>query len=693
MTWARFFSSIGLGRGRNRASALREHLAALGKSPVSTSNTESATILVISHDAYPAGAQRLVLNLLNEWKVRGRPRVKVICVEDGALRGEFESLFPTLFLSDFPARKSRDRALLEFCRESFQVIYSSTVANGLLLEDLRSLGVPIITHCHELQSAIERWAAGGIMTATLINSDFILGGCATVANNLRIRHNVPAERLAVVYDYINVWNADDVPAADELQSLRNELHITSSDVVVFGCGTTDWRKGPDIFLNVALKACERNAALKFIWIGGAVNPSAFEERITTSGLTNRIQFIGLKRLARRYFYLGHIFALTSREDPCPLAALEAANARLPVICFADAGDIPRVLGEESGAVVPFEDASAFTEAVIQIATDTNRRLRAGEIGFERVRQHHSTQAATTAIETVIEEITRAPNRLLRYSHGSPLVSVIVPNYNHQRYLKDRLASIAQQSFRDCEIIVLDDASTDASRSVLEPFVAGDSRARLLCNSKNSGSPFKQWRKGLAAARGKYVWIAESDDACERTFLAETVSRLERASSIVLAHTQSTMIDTESRHLGTPTGWLDDLAEGRWNTDFECDGIDEVRHFLCQKNTIPNASAVVFRNFSGIAFLVDDSMRLCADWLFWIRLLARGRYAFIAKPLNLWRQDSSNARIRTPGILEWEEGQRVLGEVAHLLSLPQNDREQMVARFRRRCVVWSGGGLQ
>ena len=92
----------------------------------------------------------------------------------------------------------------------------------------------------------------------------------------------------------------------------------------------------------------------------------------------------------------------------------------------------------------------------------------------------------------------------------PTVSVIVPNYNHARYLRQRIESVLGQTYQDFEVILLDDCSTDESRSVLGEY-AKDPRVRIEFNEKNSGSTFKQWNKGVRLARGEYIWIAESDD--------------------------------------------------------------------------------------------------------------------------------------------------------------------------------------
>ena len=105
------------------------------------------------------------------------------------------------------------------------------------------------------------------------------------------------------------------------------------------------------------------------------------------------------------------------------------------------------------------------------------------------------------------------------------VSIIVPNYNHSRYLHRRLDCILNQTFTDFECILLDDASTDNSVEILEQYVNRDSRFKLFINQVNSGSTFAQWNYGVSLSKGKFIWIAESDDIADNTFLKKMTSFL------------------------------------------------------------------------------------------------------------------------------------------------------------------------
>src|ERR1700740_1180691 len=116
----------------------------------------------------------------------------------------------------------------------------------------------------------------------------------------------------------------------------------------------------------------------------------------------------------------------------------------------------------------------------------------------------------------------------------PTVSVVVPNYNHGRFLRQRIDSILGQTFQDFELILVDGCSTDNSRPILSSY-AGDPRVRIELNSANSGSPFKQWNKGVRLARGEYVWIAESDDYAEASFLERLIAVLDSDPMVLLAY--------------------------------------------------------------------------------------------------------------------------------------------------------------
>lgn len=231
---------------------------------------------------------------------------------------------------------------------------------------------------------------------------------------------------------------------------------------------------------------------------------------------------------------------------------------------------------------------------------------------------------------------------------APLVSVVVPNYNHARYLPRRLETIAAQSFSDFELIVLDDASTDESLAVINQY-SQTIPMRVVRNEKNSGSSFVQWRRGAELARARYLWIAESDDFAHPEFLETLVDVLDRQANVGLAYSESIVINSDGQELGT---YLDHYLNSnapqfdreRWLADFVVNGRTECANYLAFMNTIPNASAVLLRRdlFLRQSYAIKP-LRLMGDWAIWVGMLLTSDLAYVARPLNYFREHSGTVR--------------------------------------------------
>lgn len=269
----------------------------------------------------------------------------------------------------------------------------------------------------------------------------------------------------------------------------------------------------------------------------------------------------------------------------------------------------------------------------------------------------------------------------------PQVTVIIPNFNHARFLDRRIQSVLNQTFTDFEVLFLDDASTDNSREVFERY-SHDPRVRSLQNLTNSGSAFKQWNKGVREARGKYIWIAESDDYADEKLLETLVQRLEENPCVGVAYCQSWCVDEEGNRVSTMNWWTDDINPKRWEEDFVGDGLQECRQTLVIKNTIPNASAVVFRKDVYLALGgAEESMMVCGDWMCWVKCLLKSDVAFTSKPLNSFRKHSDSVRshVERSGIV-FAESYQVLDFIRRNCSVPELVMRKSCDRI---CNDWMG----
>ena len=232
------------------------------------------------------------------------------------------------------------------------------------------------------------------------------------------------------------------------------------------------------------------------------------------------------------------------------------------------------------------------------------------------------------------------------SAPAPAVSVVIPNYNHAHFLPKRIDSVFRQTFQDFELILLDDCSTDDSRSILSSY-AGDPRVRIEFNAVNSGSPFKQWNKGVRLARGKYVWIAESDDYADAHLLERLVGVLDANSEVTFGYCRSRCV-TEDGRLGRFADYNPrDPDSNRWTADSCMDGHELCRQHFAWFTAVQNASAVVFRKsvYEQVGG-PDEALRLCGDWKLWAGMALEGKVFYVCEPMNYFRFHDKSVRSET-----------------------------------------------
>lgn len=246
----------------------------------------------------------------------------------------------------------------------------------------------------------------------------------------------------------------------------------------------------------------------------------------------------------------------------------------------------------------------------------------------------------------------------------PHVSVIIPNFNHAQFLEQRIDSVLNQSYRDFEVIILDDLSTDNSREIINRYKNNPQISKIVFNTENSGSPFLQWNKGIELSEGKLIWIAESDDVANTDFLLTLVSELDAHPDAVIAFSHSFLIDSNNKILKQNLHSIND------GTVIVHSGKAFAHGAMLNRNDIYNASMVVFRKSSY--YLVDNSFiqyRFCGDWLFWMNICIQGEVIEVCRQLNSFRQHLNKVTTKAGKTgKDWKEVASVLRHFITLLSL-------------------------
>lgn len=230
----------------------------------------------------------------------------------------------------------------------------------------------------------------------------------------------------------------------------------------------------------------------------------------------------------------------------------------------------------------------------------------------------------------------------------PKVSVIVPNYNHGKYLRDRLESIYNQTYTNIEVILLDDCSTDDSKDILNEYASIHPEITICSfNSINSGGVFNQWKKGLRLATGDLIWIAESDDYCTSNFLDELVEGFVNSGVMLSFCRTEFVLGTSTQRIWSTEEYLAQFDDGIWAKPFVKSAHALVNEMWSVKNIVPNVSSAIFRNPGHIDLLEDSewmSLRLCGDWIFYLTIVRGGLVTYKPWATNFYRQHPSNTSV-------------------------------------------------
>lgn len=260
---------------------------------------------------------------------------------------------------------------------------------------------------------------------------------------------------------------------------------------------------------------------------------------------------------------------------------------------------------------------------------------------------------------------------------APALTVLMTVFNAGRFLDPAIRSIAGQSFRDWEFLIVDDASTDGSREVAESWARRDPRIRVIPNSANKGQT-PCLNQGLREARGEWVARQDADDLSLPERFAKQMAA---AGGLALLGTNGWIIDADDRI----TGLLDAPVTAEsisWTAPF-------LNPFM---HTAVLARTTVIRDELGG---YDESFRIAQDYDLWTRLMARHPSANLPDRLVGYRHLATSLSKAGSGTAFAEARRVSRREVERVFRRPLQDAElDLLAAFRegldvrRRAAFWS-----
>ena len=344
----------------------------------------------------------LLLNL-TKWLVVQKPNisVSVLLVKGGDLEIEFKKItntyilninneFDSFILDTIDKLHQRTRIF----RYKWDVIFSNTIVNGEVLKYFMHKKTKIVSYIHELKQSIDIYNTKGMVEGTLKNSNYFFCGSNIVRDTLIHDFKVSPNLTSVVNSFIDFskYNYSKNPSINK--DLRKKLNISLTTTVVGMIGTSDYRKGYDIFLETARKM--KNNDVHFVWVGSD-DEKSFQKDLNLSLIKPCENYL-------EYYHLFDIFYLSSREDPYPMVIVEASAFGIPIICFKNAGGAQEFVDKKVGFISPFLNTNAVESYLQKVIDDKKLKNKNSAYIKEKSKKSHDININGQEIFSKIQEI-------------------------------------------------------------------------------------------------------------------------------------------------------------------------------------------------------------------------------------------------------------------------------------------------
>lgn len=212
------------------------------------------------------------------------------------------------------------------------------------------------------------------------------------------------------------------------------------------------------------------------------------------------------------------------------------------------------------------------------------------------------------------------------------ISIIMTSYNYEKYIREAIESVIAQSYKNWELIIIDDGSSDNSIEIIEQYVCKDSRVKLYTHKNNANKGIAESIKlGLKNANSEWIAFLESDDAWKSEYLEEIVKVMQNSPDIIFSIPE---VVYESSQQSDSKSFLEDLYPKFFNVN-ESGFINNFGYITTKTNLIPTFSTAVVKKELLEKCNFNSLIKPCLDYYLWSQLTDKKIY-YINKKLAYWR---------------------------------------------------------
>lgn len=389
-------------------------------------------MLVVSHESTLTGAPMNLLHFVRWIAENTAVEVDTLLLRDGTLHERFAEVSKVTALDGPAWRELFDRHAAPTARllprlrgrtlggswarrqvehlTDLDLVYLNGVASTTILPFLPD-NPPVVCHVHEMGVALQSLSLA--QRQALQNRPLAwIAASAAVRDDLVQELGIDADRIHVHHEFIDARALASTRIDQRsLERLRRQQRIPQEAAIVMGAGTLEWRKGCDLFIQLAVEVSRRTREpIRFVWVGGDLSSTDWIRLWSDcgrAGVRDLVRFIGTVPDPAAWFATADVFVLTSHEDPYPLVCLEQAAVGHPVVSFRNGGmvELLEPAGPESAAcVIAHLDIAGMADRVLALLDSDDLRTTVGGQLRRRVLEHHDVSVAAPLLWQQIEDL-------------------------------------------------------------------------------------------------------------------------------------------------------------------------------------------------------------------------------------------------------------------------------------------------
>lgn len=320
--------------------------------------------------------------------------------------------------------------------------------------------------------------------------------------------------------------------------------------------------------------------------------------------------------------------------------------------------------EPDKEIVLFHDVNELIEKVDYYLAHEEERIRIAINGYKKVRDCYNT---VNAVKKMLEEAEKENEG--KYFNNQPLISVVIPTYNREKILKASMESVLDQSYKNLELIIADDCSTDRTELLVKDMMQADVRIKYIRSEKNLGAGGAR-NLGASMAQGEYIAFNDSDAVWEKDKLEKQLAVFEKYATenpgmVFHAYILSDKDKNESC-------WpFESLPEDFGKTSM-------LRHLL--KDPLAGTPTMMltmeaWKESGGF----NERLSCLEDYEFSLRVAAKYKTYYFHEPLITTYYSSGSVN------QNWKEGIKTYFYV--LIEFAKQYKENEFLRWLRICLMW------